>query len=64
MECLIAYHDRTRHTGCIYKKAGFRKDGTSLYTGQLGWGSREGRQSATNPATPKRRWRLDLQGTA
>ncbi len=60
MQTLIAYHDRTRHTGCIYRKAGFRKDGTT--DPQLGgWATRPRRTSATYEATPKRRWRMDLQ---
>ena len=56
---LIAYHDRTRHTGCIYRKAGFRKD-TQVRARTTGWGSRENRKSASYEPTPKRRWRLDL----
>ena len=56
---MITYHDRTRHTGCAYKKAGFRKDGVTN-PGALGWGSREGRASAGAVPTPKRRWRVDL----
>lgn len=56
---LITYHDRTRHTGCAYRKAGFRKDGVTN-PGALGWGSREGRTSAGVAPTPKRRWRVDL----
>ncbi len=56
---LITYHDRTRHTGCAYRKAGFRKDGVTN-PGALGWGSREGRTSAVMAPTPKRRWRVDL----
>lgn len=64
MASLIAYHDRTRHTGCIYRKAGFCKDGaTSAATG-AGWGSRDGRTSAQYAATPKRRWRLLLTKTS
>ena len=61
MSSLISYHDRTRHTGCIYRKAGFRKDGTSVSTGQ-GWSNRSGRErSATAGLTPKRRWRVELK---
>lgn len=56
---LIAYHDRTRHTGCIYKKAGFRRDGGTVAKPR-GWGSRAGRRSAEYEAAPKRRWRLHL----
>jgi hypothetical protein len=59
VSCLIAYHDRTRHTGCIYRKAGFRKD-KSTRARSSGWGSRPGRESAKQNGTPKRRWRLDL----
>lgn len=59
MDSLIAYHDRTRHTGCIYRKAGFKKDGTVNVTG-IGWGSRPGRASSEYENTPKRRWRLVL----
>lgn len=61
---MISYHDRTRHTGCIYRKAGFRKDGkTVVREGQKGWSTRVG--SAVSGAmghgdTPKQRWRLDL----
>jgi hypothetical protein len=57
MTALIAYHDRTRHTGCIYRKAGFRRDGTSHNTGR-GWANRPKRR--THVPTPKRRWKLDL----
>ena len=59
MVALIAYHDRTRHSGCIYKKAGFRRDGVTNPS-LNGWASRPGRKSGELPATPKRRWRLDL----
>jgi GNAT superfamily N-acetyltransferase len=60
MRVLIAYHDRTRHTGCIYRKAGFRRDGV-VTARPVGWGNRSERTSASYDATPKRRWRLDLQ---
>jgi hypothetical protein len=61
MASLIAYHDRTRHTGCIYRKAGFRKDGTTATKSNPGsWSTRGGRKSAQLAATPKRRWRLQL----
>lgn len=56
---LIAYHDRTRHTGCIYRKAGFRRDGATVAKPR-GWGSRARRRSADYDAAPKRRWRLVL----
>lgn len=56
---LIAYHDRTRHTGCIYRKAGFRKDGTTLPKPGA-WASRPGRKSGDYAPAAKRRWRLDL----
>lgn len=58
---LIAYHDRTRHTGCIYKKAGFRKAGTYTPTGK-GWASRpiNSDVSARYEPTSKRRWELIL----
>nr|AKH47311.1 hypothetical protein [uncultured marine virus] len=60
LSCLISYHDRTRHTGCIYRKAGFKKWGTTAAKAGAAWGSRSGRAAATYKATPKRRWRLDL----
>ncbi len=59
MTALIAYHDRTRHSGCIYKKAGFKKFGVSQHVGK-GWGNRPGRKSGDLENTPKRRWRFDL----
>lgn len=65
---LISYHDRTRHTGCIYKKAGMRKvtDPTAN-----GWSNRpkrdlplfglvEERQSGELGGQSKRRWVIDL----
>jgi hypothetical protein len=57
---IISYHDRTRHSGCIYRKAGFRKDG--IVTGSTtGWASRKRSASACEAGkTSKRRWRLDL----
>lgn len=63
MQSLIAYHDRTRHTGCIYKKAGFRRDGGTRATKGL-WGSRPGRKSKAYAPAAKRRWRLDLARSA
>jgi hypothetical protein len=60
MAALISYHDRSRHSGCIYRKAGFRKDGTAGGK-RMGWGSRSGReQSADAGENSKRRWRLAL----
>lgn len=59
---ILSYHDRTRHSGCIYKKAGFRKYGTTRKDGRRGtWASRPGReQSAEAEVANKRRWRLDV----
>lgn len=59
-QTIIAYHDRSRHTGCIYRKAGMRKAGRANAKGHSSWGSRDGRKSADYLATPKRRWRIDL----
>ena len=59
LRALISYHDRTRHSGCIYRKAGFKKDGGHLARAS-GWGSRDRPKSADVGSTPKRRWRLDL----
>tara|TARA_R100000700_G_scaffold37055_1_gene46891 strand:- start:43 stop:342 length:300 start_codon:yes stop_codon:yes gene_type:complete len=59
MHALIAYHDRSIHSGCIYRKSGFKKDGTSCPSGK-GWGSRTQRKSAQYTTTKKRRWRLSL----
>lgn len=68
MSELIAYHDRTRHTGCIYRKAGFRRDGVVIpkRDGASGWGSRPGRNASAIEAsfTPKRRWSLVLTEAA
>jgi hypothetical protein len=58
---VISYHDRTRHTGCIYRKAGMRKDGTTTPAGK-GWASRHRPASATAGVAPKRRWRIDKPG--
>jgi len=55
----IAYHDRTRHSGCCYRKAGMNKSGT-VCPSRRGWGSRPGRRSSHQPPTPKRRWSIDL----
>lgn len=59
MRALIAYHDRTRHSGCIYRKAGFRKDGR-VSPRPVGWASRSNRPSGEYQPAPKRRWRLEL----
>lgn len=56
---LIAYHDRTRHKGCIYKKAGFKKAGVTTPSG-LGWASRSRPKSATAGATSKRKWSIKV----
>jgi GNAT superfamily N-acetyltransferase len=62
MSSLIAYHDRTRHSGCVYRKAGFRKDGSTRARTSGGWSSRPCRErSAAAGLTPKRRWRLDVK---
>lgn len=57
---MITYHDRTRHSGCIYKKAGFVKDGfTRKGTRRGSWGTRPGREQGVSSETNnKRRWRL------
>ena len=58
---VISYHDRERHTGCIYRKAGMRKDGGTEAPRHLGWASRPGRaQSVSSQSSPKRRWRIDF----
>lgn len=61
---LISYHDRSRHTGCIYKKAGFRKDGVTRAGTRRGtWKSRKGRErAAQSESTSKRRWRWTVLG--
>src|SRR5207247_462034 len=43
MSRLISYHDRTRHSGCIYRKAGMRKDGITNPPAN-GWASRPVRE--------------------
>ncbi len=60
-EKVITYHDRTRHTGCIYKKAGMRKDGvTRPGTRRGSWASRPNRKSSTtSELQSKRRWCID-----
>lgn len=61
MASLIAYHDRTRHTGCIYRKSGFKKDGATRGA-TVGWASRKRRERSADAGTaPKRRWRLNLK---
>jgi hypothetical protein len=63
MSALISYHDRTRHTGCIYRKAGFKKDGVTKPSGK-GWASRNRASGRAGVgATSKRRWRLTLDGS-
>lgn len=59
LDVLISYHDRTRHSGCVYRKAGMRRWGTTTPSAK-GWASRGGRMSGALEATPKRRWRIDL----
>jgi hypothetical protein len=62
MQSVIAYHDRTRHTGCVYKKAGMKKDTKTKARGDgpnAAWGTRAKRKSAEYDNTPKRRWRID-----
>lgn len=60
MKTLISYHDRTRHTGCIYRKAGFKKDGVTV-PNATGWKSRNRPNSQDVGSTSKRRWRMELQ---
>lgn len=59
---LITYHDRSRHSGCIYRKAAFRRDGVSRAGTRRGsWGTRPDRDDAVAAqVTSKRRWRIDL----
>lgn len=53
-ERLISYHDRSRHSGCIYRKAGFRKDGVTRAGTRRGtWGSRGG-ESRRSPRRRRR----------
>jgi hypothetical protein len=59
LSTVISYHDRSRHTGCIYRKAGMRKDGATTPTGK-GWASRHRPMSGDVGKTSKRRWRIDL----
>lgn len=59
MATVISYHDRTRHSGCVYRKSGFRKWGLTQPNAR-GWSTRGGRVSAALPGTSKRRWRIDL----
>lgn len=60
-EALISYHDRSRHSGCVYRKSGFRKDGVTRAGARRGtWASRPGREQGASSEVPsKRRWRLD-----
>ena len=63
MVSLISYHRRDKHSGCIYRKAGFKKWGIVKPPQGAGWGSRERAESTTREqAHSKRRWRLDLGG--
>ena len=59
LSTVISYHDRSRHTGCIYRKAGMRKDGATTPSGK-GWASRDRPMSAQTGQTSKRRWRIDV----
>ena len=62
MSALISYHDRTRHSGCIYKKAGFKKWGRTKPPSGDGWGSRQrSAETIVAQAAPKQRWRLELR---
>lgn len=62
---VIAYHDRTRHSGCIYRKAGMRKERKTEARTTSGWETR-GRKASTVAAgqTPKTRWSIDLTAEA
>lgn len=62
-DAMITYHDRSRHSGCIYRKAGFRKNGTTRAGTRRGsWGTRPDREQAVSSEEPnKRRWRIDLE---
>lgn len=55
---VISYHDRSRHTGCIYKKAGFKRDWVTDSTKGTGWQSRG--NVIPTVKTKKRRWAMDL----
>ena len=59
MKSLISYHDRTKHTGCIYRKAGFKKDGITKPS-KTGWSSRCRPKSEGVGSTSKRRWKMEL----
>jgi len=59
----IAKHDRTLHSGTIYRKAGMRKDG-KVSSPAGGWNSRGGRKSGKLEPTSKQRWRIDLGALA
>lgn len=59
---LYAYHDRTRHSGCIYRKAGFSLDKRMKARGGKGWASRSGREKSGEAGkTPKTRWVVHLE---
>jgi hypothetical protein len=55
---LYTYHDRSRHTGCIYRKAGFTREHATEPRRDAGWNTRTER--APTEAGSRRRWRLDL----
>lgn len=55
-----AIHDRTRHTGCVYKKAGMRPI-ADIPARVHGWESRDRSASAVEAGkNPKRRWSISL----
>jgi hypothetical protein len=62
MDALISYHERGRHTGCVYRKAGFRHWGPHPRVRKSGWKSRARSDSAGRAGlTAKRRWLLVLR---
>ena len=54
---IIAYHDRARHSGCIYRKAGMHKAGR-VTARPIGWASRDGRKATASSS--KRRWSISI----
>ena len=56
---LITYHDRSVHTGCCYRKAGFRRAGVTRPS-PTGWASRSGRRSHDAGSTSKRCWVYEI----